>query len=113
MPTVILKDRNGDPVSYGGIDEISIPGTNGDEHYVSRKSQYICVIIPSSSTFEVYKNLAVFKFSQSLYSVLYESWFKDGGTTTEAGAQQLHIIVTSKYFEEGKSYPMSEITGGE
>lgn len=112
-----LKDRNGNPINYGGLIQVKIPGYGAD----GQEFIYTYTRIPQLDAyayqqegeyFRILAKLDYFPLDNCILFGVYDSEVEQYGEYASSGGKMIKILVTPKYFKIGELYTQAELLGG-
>lgn len=109
MADIVLKDESGNPVTYEGVSQINVPGTDKTHKYKVMSSLYAYAVTQQDDgKWLVNKKLQYIPNEDYLYFGFYEEDF-ESFATGDAGSRWIGLFVTAKYLTVGNTYEPTEM----
>lgn len=114
MADIVLKDKNGNPVSYGDVRYIDVPDSSGEVNNFMRTSNIGCYygflkeVSDGVFAFTVKGQWFSANRSRSVYGMVNDSMCKEFGELID-GVYHVNILFTHKELKAGETYYADEL----
>lgn len=115
MANVVLKDKNGNPVTYSGVKEVGLPQEDGTTtSFIDASTLYCYYAAPNGDDLiiKLQGNILVYANGPcGVTAILNDAALQDYGGNNAAAVRTLYLVFTTKKLTVGSTYSFDYVLG--